>query len=113
MTPDETTWFSATTIAGLAVITVITRGFFMIPEREVPIPDWLRQSLKLAPLAALTAVIVPEIVMSQGRLIDSWADARWPAAAAASLWYAVRPGVFGPLVVGLAVYLPLHLLRGW
>ena len=25
-------------IAGLAVITVITRGFFLIPEREVPIP---------------------------------------------------------------------------
>jgi branched-subunit amino acid transport protein len=113
MTPEERTWFTAITIGGLAVITVITRGFFMIPEREVPIPAWLRRSLALAPLAALTAVIVPEIVMSQGRLIDSWADARWPSAVAASLWYAVRPGVLGPLLVGLAVYLPLHLMWGW
>ena len=113
MTPEDQTWFTAITILGLAVVTVITRGFFMISGREVPIPGWLRHSLKLAPLAALTAVIVPEIVMSQGRLIDSWADARWPAVVVAVLWFAIRPGVLGPLLAGLAVYLPLHLVWGW
>jgi len=113
MMSQEQTWFTAITIAGLAVVTVITRGFFLIPEREVPIPQWLRQGLKLAPLAALMAVIVPEIVMSQGRLIDSWVDARWPAVVAASLWYVLRPGALGPLLVGLGVYLPLRLVWGW
>ena len=53
-------------IAGLALITVITRSFFMLPEREIPMPDWLRRGLKYAPLAALTAVIAPEILMVQG-----------------------------------------------
>ena len=51
---------------GLAVITVVTRAFFMIPERELPLPDWLKRGLKYAPLAALTAVIAPEIFMAQG-----------------------------------------------
>ena len=32
---------------------------------------------------------------------------------AATLWYAWRPGVLGPLIVGLCVYLPLRLLLGW
>lgn len=105
--------YVALTVAGLAIVTVITRSFFLLPEREVPIPDWLRRGLKVAPLAALTAVIVPEIVMTQGRLIDSWQDARLPAALAASVWYAWRPGVLGPLLAGLAVFLPLRLLWGW
>ena len=51
--------------------------------------------------------------MTQGRLIDSWQDARLPAALAASVWYAWRPGVLGPLLAGLAVFLPLRLLWGW
>lgn len=58
-------------ILGLVLITVVTRAFFMIPERELPMPDWLRRGLKYAPLAALAAVIAPELVMSQGALIHS------------------------------------------
>ena len=77
------------------------------------IPEWLQRGLKLAPLAALTAVVVPEIVLSHGELIHSWRDARLPAVAAATLYYAWRPGVLGPLVAGLAVYLPLRLALGW
>lgn len=105
--------YTALAILGLALISVVTRGFFLFPERDVPIPDWLRRGLKVAPLAALTAVIVPEIVMTQGHLISTWQDARLPAALAATLWYARRPGVLGPLLAGLAVYLPLRLLCGW
>jgi branched-subunit amino acid transport protein len=101
------------TTLGLAVVTLVTRSFFLLPEREVPIPGWLRRGLKVAPLAALTAVIVPEVVMTQGRLIDSWQDARLPAALAAGVWYAWRPGVLGPLLAGLVVFLPLRLLWGW
>jgi branched-subunit amino acid transport protein len=53
-------------IGGLALITVLTRAFFMIPRREIPMPGWLRRGLKYAPLAALTAVIAPEVFMTQG-----------------------------------------------
>ena len=100
-------------IAGLAAITVVTRAFFMLPEREIPLPDWLRRGLKYAPLAALTAVIAPEIMMSQGALIGTLADARLPAVLCATAYYFWRRGILGPIVVGMAVSLPLHLALGW
>jgi branched-subunit amino acid transport protein len=104
---------AALAIAGLAVITLVTRGFFLLPDREVPIPAWLERSLKVAPLAALTAVVVPEIVMTQGELIGTWQDARLAAVLAATLYYLWRPGVLGPLLAGMLAFLPLRLLWGW
>ena len=104
---------SAIAILGLAVITVISRSFFMLPERELPLPDWLKRGLKYAPLAALTAVIAPEILMTQGELINSVMDARIPAVLCATAYYFWRRGILGTIVVGMAVYLPLHIGWGW
>jgi len=106
-------WYGAMTIAGLGVVSLVTRGFFLYPKRPVRIPEWLQRGLKVAPLAALAAVVVPEIVMSHGELIATWRDARLPAVAAATLYYAWRPGVLGPMVAGLLVFLPLRLAFGW
>ena len=100
-------------IVGLAVISVVSRAFFMIPERELPLPDWLKRGLKYAPLAALTAVIAPEIFMAQGELIDTFRDARLPAVLCASAYYFWRRGILGTILVGMAVYLPLHIGLGW
>ncbi|MBP7531760.1 MAG: AzlD domain-containing protein [Ottowia sp.] len=100
-------------ILGLVLITLVTRAFFMIPERELPMPDWLRRGLKYAPLAALAAVIAPELVMSQGTLIQTLQDARLPAALCASAYYFWRRGILGTIIVGMAVYLPLHIGLGW
>ncbi len=100
-------------ILGLAVITVVSRAFFMIPEREMPLPDWLKRGLKYAPLAALTAVIAPEILMAQGGLIASLQDARLPAVLCAAGYYFWRRGILGTIMVGMAVYLPLHIGLGW
>ena len=100
-------------IAGLAIITVVTRAFFMLPEREIPMPDWLKRGLKYAPLAALTAVIAPEIAMVHGELIDTWQDARLPATLCAVIYYFWRRGILGTILVGMGVYLPLHMGLGW
>ena len=100
-------------IAGLALITLITRAFFMLPESEIPMPGWLRRGLKYAPLAALTAVIAPEIFMAQGQLISSLQDARLPAILCASAYFFWRRGILGTIVVGMVVYLPLHIGLGW
>ncbi|MFN3375931.1 MAG: AzlD domain-containing protein [Burkholderiaceae bacterium] len=100
-------------IVGLAVITVVSRAFFMIPERELPMPDWLKRGLKYAPLAALTAVIAPEILMAQGAVLTTWQDARLPAVGCACAYFFWRRGILGTIVVGMAVYLPLHIGWGW
>lgn len=98
---------------GLAVITLVTRAFFMIPERELPLPNWLKRGLKYAPLAALAAVIAPEIVMSDGQLISSLADARLPALLAAVLYFFYKRSILGTIALGMAIYLPLHIGLGW
>lgn len=106
-------WEAALAILGLGLITVLTRGFFLLPEREVPIPLWLREALRYAPLAALVAVVAPEVVMSNGQLIQTWQDARLYAAAAGALWYWWRRGILGTIVCGTTVLLALRFGLGW
>ena len=101
------------TILGLALVTVLTRSFLMLPERELPMPPWARRALKYAPLAALTAVLAPEVLMTQGHLITTVLDARIPAVICAVIYYFKKRGILGTIVVGMAVYLPLHIGLGW
>jgi branched-subunit amino acid transport protein len=107
------TWEAVIAVLGLTVITVVTRGFFFLTEREVPIPAWLRQGLRYAPLAAMAAVVVPEVVMLHGQLITTWQDARLFAVAAGAAWFWWRRGILGTILVGMAVLLPLRLGLGW
>lgn len=100
-------------IAGLAVITVITRNLFMLSDKPWPLPTWAQEALRVAPLAALVAVIAPEIFMSQGAVIGDWRDARWPAALVASCYYFWRRDMLGTIVSGMAVLLTLKLGLGW
>ena len=100
-------------IGGLTALSVLTRGFFLITEREIPIPDWLREGLRYAPLAALAAVVVPEVVLTQGQLISTWQDARLFAAAAGAAYYYWRRDILGTILTGMAVLLPLKLGLGW
>lgn len=100
-------------IAGLAAITLLTRGFFLFTRREIPFPQWLREGLRYAPLAALAAVVLPEIVLREGRLIGTLLDARIFAALAAAAFFYWRRGILGTIVVGMAVLLPLRLGLGW
>lgn len=107
------TWETILTIVGLGAITVLTRSFFLIPDKEVPIPGWLREGLRYAPLAALVAVVVPELVMTQGELIHTWRDARLFGAAAGGLHFWWRRGMLGTIVVGTLVMLALRFVLGW
>lgn len=104
---------AAIAIVGLALITLLTRAFFLLPARELPLPAWLQQGLRYAPLAALVAVVAPEVVLTQGRLIGTWQDARLPAVLVASAYYFWRRGILGTIVSGTAVLLTLKLGLGW
>lgn len=101
------------TIVGLTAITFVTRGFFLVPERELPMPAWLREGLRYAPVGALVAVALPEIVMSQGHLIGTWQDARLFGAAGATAWFLWRRGMLGTILAGTGTMLIFRLGLGW
>lgn len=113
----ETNLWNLVIIVGLAVVTVVTRSFFFISSKPWHLPHWAQRGLQYAPIAALAGVIVPEMVMTQGHFITTWQDARLFAVAAGAGWFFWRKGagqaVLGTILVGMAVYLPLHLVLGW
>ena len=109
----KTDLWTLVTIVGMGLVTVITRSFFFLSSKPWTLPAWARRGLNYAPVAALAAVIVPEIVMTQGQFISSWQDARLFGAVAGAAWFYWRGGVFGTIVAGMAVYLPLHLGLNW
>ncbi|WP_298924638.1 AzlD domain-containing protein [uncultured Ramlibacter sp.] len=106
-------WEVFFTILGMAVVTLLCRAFFLLPERELPMPRWLRDGLRYAPVAALTAVVAPEIVMTQGHLVQTWQDARLFGAAAGLGFYVWRQSLLGTIVCGTAVMLVLRFALGW
>ena len=105
------------TILGLTLVTVVTRAFFFILEKDWSLPAWAQRGLQYAPIAALAAVVIPEIVVSHGALVTTWLDARLFGAAAGAGFYFYKRGkgqaVLGTIIVGMAVYLPLHIGLGW
>lgn len=106
-------WKTFLAILGLALITLVMRSFFLIPEKDVRLPEWLRRALRYAPLAALGAVLAPEILMSKGQLVSTLMDARLPAALLAMAFYFWKRNILGTIVIGMAIYLPLHIGLGW
>ena len=113
----ETSLWTLGVIVGLTLVTIVTRSFFFISSKPWTLPRWAQRGLQYAPIAALAAVIAPEVVMTQGHFISTWQDARLYAVAAGALWFFSRKGagqaVLGTIVVGMAVFLPLHLGLGW
>jgi branched-subunit amino acid transport protein len=106
-------WEIFFTTLGMGAITLLCRAFFLFPDQDLPMPRWLREGLRSAPIAALAAVVAPELVMTQGHLIDTWRDARIFGALAGLAFYAWRGSLFGTIVCGTGVMLALRFGLGW
>ncbi|MEY4099614.1 MAG: hypothetical protein RL300_785 [Pseudomonadota bacterium] len=104
-------------IVGMACVTLVTRCFFFISSEPWQLPRWAQRGLQFAPIAALAAVVMPELVMARGQLITNLQDARIYAALIGAAYFFWRKGqgqaVLGTIIVGMLVYLPLHLGLGW
>lgn len=117
MSAGQTDAWTVLVIVALALITVLTRTLFFISSKPWHLPSWAQRGLQYAPIAALSAVIVPELITTHGQLISTWQDARLFALAAGAAWFFGRHGqgqaVLGTIVAGMALYLPLHIGLGW
>ncbi|HVE54031.1 MAG TPA: AzlD domain-containing protein [Ramlibacter sp.] len=106
-------WEIFFTTLGMAAIAFACRAFFLLPRQDLPMPAWLREGLRYAPVAALAAVVAPELVLTQGHLVDTWRDARIFGALAGLAFYAWRRSLFGTIVCGTGVMLALRFGLGW
>ena len=114
---NQTDVWTLGVIVGLSLVTVVTRCFFFISSKPWHLPHWAQRGLQYAPIAALSAVVLPEVVMALGHFVTTWQDARLFSAAAGAAYYFATGGkgqaVLGTIVVGMLVYLPLHIGLGW
>ncbi|MCE2782579.1 AzlD domain-containing protein [Limnohabitans sp.] len=110
---SETDLWTLAVIVGLAVVTVVTRSFFFISSQSWQLPNWAQRGLQYAPIAALSAVVIPEVITVQGELVSTWQDARLYAAVVGMAAYFWRRDVLITILAGMAVYLPLRLGLGW
>ncbi|MDO8276611.1 AzlD domain-containing protein [Hydrogenophaga sp.] len=109
----ETDLWTVGVILGLTLMTLVTRCFFLISSKPWTLPAWVLRGLQYAPIAALGAVVLPEIVMTQGQLINTLKDARIFGALTAIAVFYWRHSVLWTMLAGSAVYLPLHIFLKW
>jgi branched-subunit amino acid transport protein len=89
-------------VAGGAV-TFAIRVSFIAAEGRFALPRWFRAALPYVPVATLTAIVVPEVVMPGGALALSLANARLVAGCAAVAIAAVTRNILVTIAVGFGV----------
>lgn len=55
-------WYIIGVIVCLAIVSFLTRAGYFVFGDYLPLPDGVRRALRYAPVAALTAIILPEIL---------------------------------------------------
>jgi len=108
-----THWQAVVAILGMAVVTVVARGFFLIPKRELPLPSWVLKGLRYAPLAALVAVIAPEIALRGDGLVATWRDPRLLAVLVGTAFFVWQRSILATIAAGTAMLLVLKIGFGW
>ena len=103
----------AIAVVGLVAISAFSRSVFFLSEQPWRLPAWLERGLRCAPLAALSAVVFPEVLLSQGHWPHDWRDARFFAVATAVAWAWWRRDMLGTILSGMAALLLLKLGLGW
>ncbi|HAS52017.1 MAG TPA: branched-chain amino acid transporter [Gammaproteobacteria bacterium] len=85
------------------VLTFAIRLSFIAAEGKVTFPPGFRRLLAFVPVAALTALVIPELLMPQGTWWLAWDNARLVAGLAAIVIAAVTRSVLWTLIGGFAV----------
>jgi len=64
------------TLIGIGVITFAYRFSLIFFLERIRLPAWVSQALRFVPIAALTAITVPELLASTGTIVVSWHNER-------------------------------------
>jgi len=104
---DDTSMKIAYLIFGMVVVTFLTRSFFVLLGGRIKISEWGLETIRYAPLAALIAILAPEIFLPVGASSIAEFNLRlpniWGGIAALIAFYFSRR-MIPTLLIGMAVY---------
>ena len=108
---DET-WFAWTLIVGMALVAFLTRAIFILPGSHLRLPATAERVLRYAPAAALMAIVVPDLALTQGVLTISVENPKLVAGLVAFGLAAGTRSILATIVGGMTVLLLVRSLAG-
>ena len=94
-------------IIGMIVVTFVSRSFFILLGNRIKISEWALETIRYAPLAALIAILAPEMFLPVGASSVAEFNLRfpniWGGIAAMTAFYFTRR-MIPTLVIGMSVY---------
>jgi len=97
-------------IAGLTLVTLVSRSLFLALGDRVPLPARVQRGLRYAPGCALAALIVPQLVLADQTLQLTLANPRLDAGLIAVLVMRISRNMLAAMVSGMAAFLLLRAL---
>jgi len=98
------------TLVIIGIATFAYRASFIFFSGKIQLPARLQQALRFVPIAALTAIIVPELFVREGLLFASWQNERLVAGLVAVIVAWQTKSILLTLLLGMAV---LYGLQWW
>lgn len=92
------------TIFLLTLATILTRSSFFFLGHAVKLPEKVQHALRYAPAAALAAIVVPDLVLTDGALTLTWMNPKLLAGIGAAFFFVITRHLLGTIVAGMALY---------
>ena len=99
------------TIAGLALVTFVTRNFFIVLGDAAPLPERVQHALRYAPACALTALLAPEVLTQHGAWAFEAANPKLIGAVAAIGAMLITRSTLVTMLAGMGTFTLLRLMQ--
>lgn len=91
-------------ISGMALVTFAIRYSMFGASNRIKLPPALLNALRYVPPVVLTAIVVPEVLLSEGTLQVSYMNARLVGAIAAGIIGGLTQNLLLTIVLGMAAF---------
>jgi branched-subunit amino acid transport protein len=92
------------TIVGLALVTFLTRNFFIVLGDAVRLPDRVQHALRYAPACALTALIAPDVLAQNGAWAIELTNPKLVGALIAILTMLITRSTLSTMALGMGAF---------
>jgi branched-subunit amino acid transport protein len=97
------------TIIGLTLVTIITRGAFLMIGDRISLPERVQHALRYAPACALAALVAPELLLQQGHVFVSVENFKLVGAIVAAVAMLTTRNILFTMAVGMIIFTALRL----